>query len=54
MTVERPTRPVLGLHLLLCVVALIVGLLVFGNVFHVNLHEGVGLIIAVVAILLAL
>jgi hypothetical protein len=41
-------------HLALCIVALIIGVLVFANVLHVNLHQGIGLTISVIAILLAL
>jgi len=47
-------RPVVNLHLVLCIVAIILGVLVFANVLHVNAHEGVGLILATIGILLAL
>jgi hypothetical protein len=43
-----------NLHLVLCIVAIILGVLVFANVLHVNQHEGVGLILATLGILLAL
>lgn len=49
------TRPEPSLHILLCLIAFAVGVLIFANVIHVStLHAGVGLIIAVVAVLLAL
>ena len=47
-------RPVVNLHLVLCIAAIILGVLVFANVLHVNLHEGVGLILATLGVLLAL
>jgi hypothetical protein len=49
------TRPEPSFHLLLCLVAFAIGVLIFANVIHVStLHAGVGLVIAVVAILSAL
>jgi len=47
-------RPAVNLHLVLCVIAIIIGVLVFANVLHVNLHQGVGLVIVTLGILLAL
>lgn len=54
MTIERPATPAVTLHLILCVVALILGVLIFANVIHVQPHQSTGLIVSVVAILLAL
>ena len=51
MTIERP---VISLHLLLCVVALIIGVAVFFGGIDVNHQHGFGLVIAIVAILFAL
>lgn len=51
MTIQRP---VLNVHLVLCLIALIIGVAVFFNGIHVNQHEGFGLVIAILAILLAL
>lgn len=51
MTIERPA---VNVHLVLCVVAIIVGVLVFANVFHVNLHQGIGLVLVALGVLLAL
>ena len=47
-------RPVVNLHLVLCIVAIIVGVLVFANVLHVNAHEGFGLVLVALGVLLAL
>jgi len=49
------TRPEPSLHLLLCLVAFALGVLIFANVIHVStLHAAAGLIIAVVAVVEAL
>jgi hypothetical protein len=49
------TRPEPNLHLLLCLVAFALGVLIFANVLHVtSLHAAVGIIIGVVAVLAAL
>lgn len=49
------TRPEPTLHLLLCLIAFAIGVLIFANVLHVTtLHAAVGIIIAVVAVLSAL
>jgi hypothetical protein len=49
------SRPEPSLHLLLCLIAFAVGVLVWANVFHVNtLHAAAGLIVVVVAVLSAL
>lgn len=47
-------RPVVNLHLMLCIAAIIIGVLIFASVLHVNLHQGVGVILVTLGILLAL
>ena len=48
------TRPEPTLHLLLCLVAFAVGVLIFADVVHVSsLHAAAGVIIAIVAVLSA-
>ena len=41
-----------SLHLILCVAAIVVGCLIFFGVFHPNQHQGVGLIMATLGVLL--
>lgn len=51
MTIERP---VVNLHLVLCFIAIIVGVLVFAKVLDVNLDQGIGLVIVTLGVLFAL
>ena len=49
------TRPEPSLHLLLCIVALVIGVLVWANAIHLaTLHAAAGLIIVIIAVLSAL
>lgn len=42
-----------SLHVVVCVVAIIVGVLIYANVIHVSsVHEGVGVLLAALGILL--
>jgi len=52
MTVARPA---VNLHLVLCIVAIIVGVLIYANVIHVaSLHAAVGVLLVALGVLLAL